>query len=98
MLGGWYVELWASDFSSENEPWGVSENAIDDSVLRDITENNSRQTVREIAFQMKVSYSTITRRLAPIGMQRKWQMGSAWVKRYTEAQMNGDSHIAMPKK
>lgn len=49
------VEFRVGDFSLQYESKERSGNARNSNVSRDITENNSQQTAREIACQMKVS-------------------------------------------
>lgn len=61
----WFV----ADFSLASEAIGRSRNAIDDAVLRDTTENNQRQTTREITLGTKVRSlvnSTVIRHLGEI--------------------------------
>lgn len=69
----WFIEFKIDDLSLVDKSRERLENAIDDNGLREIIENNPRQTLRKIIFQMIPSHSRIIRHLLQIGRKMdKW--------------------------
>lgn len=67
----WFEKFRSGDMSLESEPSGRPVPAIDNDELRTLVESNPRQSVRDIAQNLGVHYSTVSRHLQAIGKVKK---------------------------
>ncbi|XP_025159766.1 histone-lysine N-methyltransferase SETMAR-like [Harpegnathos saltator] len=71
----WFVKFRSGDTNLDNLPRGHVP-VIDDNVLKDMVEADSRLSIRDIAHSINVHYSTVSRHLKAIGKVKnldKWK-------------------------
>ncbi|XP_025154763.1 histone-lysine N-methyltransferase SETMAR-like [Harpegnathos saltator] len=68
----WFEKFRSGDTNLDNLPRGHAPSVIDDNVLKDVVEADSRLSVRDIAHSINVHYSTVSRHLKAMGKVKKF--------------------------
>lgn len=67
----WFEKFRSGDTDLENMPRGHKPTVIENTILKDMVEEDSRLTIREIAVRMNIHYSTVSRHLQAMGKVKK---------------------------
>ena len=79
----WFQKFRSGNMSLEDEPGRGRIRELDDNVLKSVVESHPRKTVREIAEDLQVSFSTVAKRLEKMGKMEKMDQ---WVPHELDAE------------
>ncbi|EYC38492.1 hypothetical protein Y032_0713g1743 [Ancylostoma ceylanicum] len=71
----WFQKFRSEDTSLEDEPGRGRIRELDDDALKSLVEADPPKTVRELAKDLQVSFSTVAVRLDTLGKVKKWING-----------------------